>query len=145
MVGAVITQRPELFKAAVAEAGVLDLLRFENFTVGSASTNLNEFGTVSDSTDFFNLKSYSPIHNIKKGVKYPDVLLITGDHDDRVPPFHSYKFMATLQEKGNPESLYLLYIIPDAGHDSGRTTVDFTDYLLFKYYFLYDQLDFRFY
>lgn len=144
LVGAAITQRPELFKAAVAEAGVYDMLRFENYTVGSVNTNINEFGTVSNAEDFSNMKSYSPLHNIKKGVKYPNTLLFTGDSDDRVPPFHSFKFLAALQEIGNPESLYLMYLIPGAGHGGALTPEEATNKLLFKYYFLFDQLGLKF-
>lgn len=145
VVGATITQRPELFKAAIAEAGVFDMLRFENYTVGSVNTNLNEFGSVSDSLDFVNLKSYSPLQNIEKSVRYPNVLLITGDKDDRVPPFHSYKFLAALQENGDPKSLYQLYLISDAGHRGALTGYDWEDVMLFKYYFLFDELGLRFY
>jgi prolyl oligopeptidase len=140
LVGAAITQRPKLFKAAIAEAGPFDMLRFGNYTIGSASLNINEFGVPTDSTDFLNLKSYSPLHNIKKGVDYPNVLLITGDKDDRVPPFHSYKFLATMQEKGSPKSLYLLYLISGAGHGGALTVDDWIDKMLYKYAFLYSQL-----
>ncbi|NOX86874.1 MAG: S9 family peptidase [Chlorobi bacterium] len=145
LVGAALTQRPGLFKAAIAEAGAFDMLRFQKYTTGSVSTNINEYGDVSDSADFFNLLSYSPLHNIKEGVKYPNVLLITGDHDDRVPPFHTYKFLATLQEKGSPESLYLLYLLHGAGHGGAGTVDDSMDKLLFKYHYLYNQLDLQFY
>ena len=145
LVGAAITQRPDLFKAAIAEAGAFDMLRFEKYTVGSVSTNINEFGTTYDSLDFINLRSYSPLHNVKKGVSYPNVLLICGDHDDRVPPLHSYKFLATLQENGDPKSTYQLYLIPGAGHGGALTAKDWIDKLLFKYYFLFDQLDLKFY
>jgi len=145
LVGAAITQRPELFKAAVAEAGPFDMLRKDKFTTALTRTNINEYGTTADSLEFFNLLSYSPLHHIKEGVQYPDLLLITGDHDDRVPPLHSYKFLATIQEKGNPKSLYLLYTIPNTGHDEGQTSRDWTDYLLFKYYFLFEKLGLKFY
>jgi len=144
IVGAAITQRPELFKAAIAEAGVYDMMRAENFTSGSKNLNINEYGTVSNEQDFTNLKSYSPLHNIKKGVSYPNVLLMTGDSDDRVPPLHSYKFLATLQELGNPESLYQLYITPGSGHGGALTPVDWVNKTLFEYYFLFDQLDLEF-
>lgn len=143
LVGAVITKRPELFNTAVIEAGAFDMLRFEKFTAGSMQTNLNEFGTVTDSIDYKNLKSYSPLHNIHKGTKYPNVLLITGDSDDRVPPLHSYKFLAALQEKGDPSSLYHMYIIKGAGHSGALTPKDWVDKILYKYYFLFDQLDLR--
>jgi len=140
LVGAAITQRPKLFKAAIAEAGPFDMLRKENYTTGGVNVNLNEYGSVADSVDFQNIKSFSPLHNIKKGVDYPNVLLITGDKDDRVPPFHSYKFLATLQEKGSPKSLYLLYLISGAGHGGALTGDDKIDKVLYKYAFLYSQL-----
>jgi prolyl oligopeptidase len=140
LVGSAVIQKPELFKAVVAEAGPYDMLRFGMFTVGDVSTNINEFGTVTDQNDYINLRSYSPLHNIKEGVKYPNVLLITGDHDDRVPPFHSYKFLATLQQKASSESLYLLYVIAGAGHSGGLTNNDRVDKILYEYAFLYDQL-----
>jgi len=140
LVGAAITQRPELFKAAIADAGAFDMLRFGIYTVGSVGVSISEYGTVTDSADFFNLLSYSPLHHIKEGVKYPNTLLITGDHDDRVPPFHTYKFLATLQEKGDPHSLYMLYLTPNTGHGGALTPDDYIDELLFKYYFLFDQL-----
>lgn len=140
LVTAAAVQRPELFKAIVAEAGPYDMLRFNNFTVGSVATNINEFGTVSKIEDFKNLKSYSPLHNIKKDEKFPDLLLITGESDDRVPPFHSYKFLATLQAKASSESLYLLYVIPGAGHGGALTANDYVDKFLYKYGFLYYEL-----
>lgn len=116
------------------------MLRFDNYTIGSVGLNINEFGVPTDSTDFRNLRSYSPLHNIKKDLDYPNVLLITGDKDDRVPPFHSYKFLANLQENGSQESLYLLYIIPGAGHGGALTIEDWFDKVLYKYAFLYSQL-----
>ena len=144
LVGAAITQRPELFKAAVAEAGAFDMLHFGKYTIGSVEVSISEYGTVSDSADFFNLLSYSPLHHIKEGVRYPNTLLVTGDHDDRVPPFHTYKFLATLQEKGDPHSLYMLNLIPNAGHGGALTPDEYFDNLLFKYYFLFDQLKIQF-
>ncbi|REG87390.1 prolyl oligopeptidase family serine peptidase [Winogradskyella sediminis] len=140
VVGAALTQRPELFKAAIAESGPYDMLRFEQFTVGSANTNVNEFGTVTDTLDYVNLKSYSPLHNIKKGVKYPNVLLIVGENDDRVPPFHSYKFLANLQEKGSEESLYEIYVVEGTGHGGALNDHDFTQKITHKYAFLFSQL-----
>ena len=140
LVAAAAIQRPELFKAIIAEAGPYDMLRFENFTIGSINISTKEFGTTSDSSDFKNLRSYSPLHNIKEGVKYPNILLMTGDSDDRVPPHHTYKFLATLQAKGSPESLYIMYLIPGAGHGGALTFNDWFDKVLYKYAFLYDQL-----
>jgi prolyl oligopeptidase len=144
LVGAAITQRPELFKAAIAEAGPFDLLRKDKFTTGAAASNINEYGDVSQKEGFDSLLSYSPLHNIKKGVKYPNILLITGDNDDRVPPLHSYKFLTALQEKGDPTSLYQIYIVEGSGHGGALTSNTFVDYLMFKYYYLYKELDLKF-
>lgn len=145
LIGSVITQRPELFKVAIAEAGVFDMLRFENFTVGSTKTNINEFGTTSNKQDYINLKSYSPLHNINEGVKYPNLLLITGTDDDRVPPFHTYKFLATLQDKASNNALYHLYIVNGTGHGGAINSRDFSDKLLYKYSFLFNQLGVKVY
>jgi len=90
------------------------------------------------------MKSYSPLHNVKKGVKYPNILIITGDSDDRVPPFHSYKFLASLQEKADQTSLFELYLIPGAGHGGALTSRDWADKLLFKYDFMFNQLELKF-
>ncbi len=140
LVTAAAIQRPDLFHSVIAESGPYDMLRFEQFTVGGISANLNEFGTTANRTDYENLKSYSPLHNIKEGVKYPNFLLITGDSDDRVPPLHSFKFLATLQEKAANSSLYQIYVIPDAGHQGALTNEDWVDKILFKYSYLYSQL-----
>lgn len=144
LVGAAITQRPELYKAAIAVAGIYDMLRFEKYTIGSADVSLKEFGSTSDSLDFKNLKSYSPLHNVKKDVTYPNLLMITGDSDDRVPPFHTYKFLASLQENGNPKSLYHLYVVPGAGHSGAKNTKDYIDQKYFELYFLYNQLGLKY-
>ncbi len=141
LVGAAITQRPDLYKAAIAEAGVLDMLRFSQFTVGSVATNINEFGIPDNTEDYKNLKSYSPLHNIKRNEKYPDVLLISGDNDDRVPPHHSYKFLARLQECGDSENLFHIYITPGSGHGGALTPKDALDVILYKVHFLIDQMD----
>ena len=145
LVGAAITQRPELFKAAIAEAGPYDMLRKENFTSASVSINLNEYGTTKIYDDYINLKSYSPLHHIKPNIKYPNLLLITGDHDNRVPPLHSFKFLAEIQEQGDPTSLYHLYITSGSGHGGALTNEDWVDMELFKYYFIFDELEIDFY
>ncbi len=144
LVGAALTQRPELYKAVIADAGVFDMLRFEKFTIGSKQGNLKEFGTVTTNEGYKNKKSFSPLHSVHQGVNYPNVLLFTGDTDDRVPPLHSYKFLATLQEMGSSNSLYHLYVIPGAGHGGALTPEDWVDKMLFEYYFLFDQLDVKF-
>src|SRR4029077_6166083 len=95
LVGAAITQRPELFGAALPAVGVMDMLRFHKFTIGWAWTS--DFGDPEKQADFETLLTYSPLHNIKPGSSYPPTLITTSDHDDRVAPAHSFKFAATLQ------------------------------------------------
>ena len=121
LVGACITQRPDLYGAAVAMVGVLDMLRFDKFTIGWAWKG--EYGDPADPVHFKNLLSYSPYHNIKQGEKYPPTLIMTGDHDDRVFPAHSYKFGAALQAaQGAKENPVLVRIDIDAGHGAGKPT-----------------------
>ena len=120
LIGACITQRPELFKVAIPEVGVMDMLRYHKFTIGYAWAT--EFGR-SDSANQFNyLYKYSPLHNLKKGVKYPATLVTTADHDDRVVPAHSFKFAATLQEDNAGDSPALIRIETKAGHGGGMPT-----------------------
>src|SRR5262249_48666412 len=95
LVGAVMTQRPELFAAAIPQVGVMDMLRYDKFTGGAAWAT--EFGSSSDPVAFQYLRAYSPLHHIKPNVCYPATLITTADHDDRVVPSHSFKFAATLQ------------------------------------------------
>ena len=95
LVGAVMTQRPELFAVAVPQVGVMDMLRYDRFTGGAAWAT--EYGSASDTAAFKYLRAYSPLHNIKSGVCYPATLITTADHDDRVVPSHSFKFAATMQ------------------------------------------------
>jgi len=118
VVGAAITQRPELFKTAVAESGVFDMLRYHRYNIGYSY--LSEYGSVTDSTDFRNLLSYSPVQNVKPSVHDPSVLLIASDNDDRVSPFHSFKFLAELQEKGDKGNSYLLYFQRNSGHSGSE-------------------------
>ena len=117
LVGAVLTQRPELFKVAVAQVGVYDMLRYHKFTIGHAW--ISEYGTSDDPEQFKYLYKYSPLHNVKQGVDYPATLILTGDHDDRVVPLHSYKFAATLQEKSKGNNPILLFVGKNSGHSSG--------------------------
>ena len=140
LVLAAMVQRPELFKAVIAEAAPTDMLRKSLFTTAGTSINLLEYGSAEYVEDFENLISYSPLHNIKEGVEYPNLLLMTGETDDRVVPHHTYKFLATIQEKASKESLYHVYITPKSGHGGELTRNDFTDKILFKYYFIFDQL-----
>lgn len=118
LVGAVMTQRPDLMKVALPAVGVLDMLRYHTFTAGAGWAY--DYGTSQDSKEMFEyLLGYSPIHNIKKGNKYPATLITTGDHDDRVVPAHSFKFAAELQEKQSCNNPTLIRIETDAGHGAG--------------------------
>jgi prolyl oligopeptidase len=118
LVGVTMTQRPDLMKVALPAVGVLDMLRYHTFTAGAGWAY--DYGTVNDSKEMFNyLKGYSPIHNVKKGVKYPATLITTADHDDRVVPAHSFKFAAELQEKQLGENPILIRIETNAGHGAG--------------------------
>jgi len=116
LVGACMTQRPELFEVALPAVGVMDMLRYHKFTVGWGW--VVEYGSSEKKEHFKNLYSYSPLHNIKEGVKYPSTLVTTADHDDRVVPAHSYKFIATLQEKHEGETPVLIRVETKSGHGS---------------------------
>lgn len=121
LVGAVMTQRPDLFKVAIPEVGVMDMLRFQKFTVGWGWQV--EYGS-SDSTKYFPvLYKYSPLHNIKTGVEYPATLVTTADHDDRVVPAHSFKFIATLQEKQIGINPVLIRIDINQGHGASGSSL----------------------
>jgi prolyl oligopeptidase len=118
LVGATMTQRPDLMKVALPAVGVLDMLRYHTFTAGAGWAY--DYGTANDSREMFEyLKAYSPVHNVKKGVKYPATMVTTGDHDDRVVPAHSFKFAAELQEKQSGENPVLIRIETNAGHGAG--------------------------
>ncbi|HET7645491.1 MAG TPA: prolyl oligopeptidase family serine peptidase [Candidatus Limnocylindria bacterium] len=118
LVGASVTQRPELFGAAVAEVGVMDMLRFHRFTIGWGWTS--DYGSADDPEQFGWLRAYSPLHNVRPGVAYPPTLVTTGDHDDRVVPGHSFKFAAALQAAQGGEGPVLIRIDTDAGHGVGK-------------------------
>ncbi|MGL6038674.1 MAG: prolyl oligopeptidase family serine peptidase [Soonwooa sp.] len=121
LVGATMTMRPNLTKVAFPGVGVLDMLRYNKFTAGAGWSY--DYGTAEDSKEMFDyLKSYSPVHNVKKGVCYPSTMIITSDHDDRVVPAHSFKFGAELQEKQSCKNPILLRIEKNAGHGAGRST-----------------------
>lgn len=118
LVGAVMTQRPDLMKVALPAVGVLDMLRYHTFTAGAGWAY--DYGTAEDSEEMFDyLKGYSPVHNVKAGVAYPATLITTGDHDDRVVPAHSFKFAAELQAKQAGHNPVLIRIETDAGHGAG--------------------------
>lgn len=119
LVGACMTQRPDLYAVAVPEVGVLDMLRYHLFTIGWSWAS--DYGTSEESAAMFNyLRGYSPLHNLKLGVKYPATFVMTGDHDDRVVPAHSFKFAATLQEVNAGNNPTLIRIDSKAGHGAGK-------------------------
>ncbi len=120
LVGAVTNQRPDLFKVALPAVGVMDMLRFHKFTIGWAW--VNDYGSSDDSAQFNYLKKYSPIHNIRDSVNYPALLVTTADHDDRVVPAHSFKYISTLQEKYKGPNPVLIRIETSAGHGAGKPT-----------------------
>lgn len=121
LVGAVMTQRPELFKVALPAVGVLDMLRYHTFTAGAGWAY--DYGTAEQSKEMFDyLKAYSPVHNVKPGVQYPATMVTTGDHDDRVVPAHSFKFAAELQAKQAGTNPTLIRIETNAGHGAGTPT-----------------------
>ncbi|WP_298547191.1 prolyl oligopeptidase family serine peptidase [uncultured Aquimarina sp.] len=118
LVGATMTQRPDLMKVALPAVGVLDMLRYHTFTAGAGWAY--DYGTAQDDKQMFEyLKGYSPVHNVKEGVKYPATLVTTGDHDDRVVPAHSFKFAAELQSKQKGTNPTLIRIETNAGHGAG--------------------------
>ncbi|GIW92936.1 MAG: hypothetical protein KatS3mg110_0977 [Pirellulaceae bacterium] len=120
LVGAVMTQRPELFGAALPAVGVMDMLRYHRFTIGWAW--VSEYGSSDDPQQFRTLIRYSPLHNLRPGVRYPSTLVTTADHDDRVVPAHSFKFAAALQEAHAGTNPVLIRIETRAGHGAGTPT-----------------------
>ncbi|MDO6673943.1 prolyl oligopeptidase family serine peptidase [Tenacibaculum sp. 1_MG-2023] len=118
LVGATMTQRPDLMKVALPAVGVLDMLRYHTFTAGAGWAY--DYGTSEQSKEMFEyLKGYSPVHNVKEGTQYPATMVTTGDHDDRVVPAHSFKFAAELQEKQQGNNPVLIRIETNAGHGAG--------------------------
>ena len=144
LVGAVMTQRPELFAVALPAVGVLDMLRYHTFTAGAGWAY--DYGTANDSEEMFEyLLGYSPVHNVEEGVAYPATLITTGDHDDRVVPAHSFKFAAELQDKAGGENPQLIRIETNAGHGAGtpvsKTIEQYSDIFGFTLYHMgFEQL-----
>ena len=137
LVGATMTQRPDLMKVALPAVGVLDMLRYHTFTAGAGWAY--DYGTSEDSKEMFEyLIGYSPVHNVKQGVEYPATLVTTGDHDDRVVPAHSFKFAAELQAKQSGNNPTLIRIETDAGHGAGtpisKTIEQYSDIFGFTLY-----------
>jgi prolyl oligopeptidase len=120
LVGASLTQHPELFGAAVPAVGVMDMLRFHKFTIGWAW--VSDYGSPDDPEQFETLYAYSPLHNLKPGIKYPATLVVTADHDDRVAPGHSFKFAAALQSAQAGDAPTLIRVQTKAGHGMGKPT-----------------------
>jgi prolyl oligopeptidase len=120
LVGAAINQRPDLFRVAVPQVGVMDMLRFQEFTIGW--NWVADYGSSDNPDEFEALYAYSPLHNIKAGVKYPATLVTTADHDDRVVPAHSFKYAATLQALASRDNPALIRIETKSGHGASNLT-----------------------
>ena len=133
--GACLTQRPDLFGAAAPQVGVLDMLRYQKWTIGWAWAS--DYGTVDDGKQMFEaLYAYSPYHNLKPGTRYPPTLISTADHDDRVMPAHSFKFAARMQHDQAGDAPVLLRVETRAGHGAGKPTDKIIDEIADRWAFL---------
>lgn len=139
LVGACMTQRPELFGAALPAVGVMDMLRFHKFTIGWAWCS--DYGSPDNPEEFKALYAYSPLHNLKPGTDYPATMITTADHDDRVVPAHSFKFAAALQEAHAGEKPVLIRIETKAGHGAGKPTTKIIEELADEWAFLVRSID----
>jgi prolyl oligopeptidase len=134
LVGAVMNQRPDLYRVAIPQVGVMDMLRFDKFTIGFNWAA--DYGSSADADEFAALHAYSPLHNIKPGTKYPATLITTADHDDRVVPAHSFKYAATLQERASRDNPVLIRIETKSGHGASslrkqlETTADIYTFIM---------------
>jgi prolyl oligopeptidase len=138
LVGACITQRPDLYGAAIAGVGVMDMLRFDRFGQGAGWTG--EFGSPQEPADFPALYAYSPLHRIRPGTRYPATLIVTGDHDTRVMPMHSYKFAAAMQAAQSGPAPILLYVESSSGHGGGPTVAQAIEQTANTYAFVLDRI-----
>jgi prolyl oligopeptidase len=138
LVGACLTQRPDLFAAALPAVGVFDMLRFHKFTIGWAW--ISEYGSPEDPEEFKALYAYSPLHNLKPGTVYPATLITTADHDDRVVPAHSFKFAAALQAAQGGSQPILIRIDTKAGHGAGKPTTKLIEETADRWAFLVEVL-----
>ena len=141
LVGAALTQRPDLFGAALPAVGVMDMLRFQKFTIGWAW--VSDYGSSENAEEFKALYAYSPLHNIKAGVKYPPTLITTADHDDRVWPGHSFKFAAALQAAQAGDAPILIRIETKAGHGAGKPTSKTIEEIADRWAFLVKTLNMK--
>jgi prolyl oligopeptidase len=141
LIGACLTQRPELFGAVLPEVGVMDMLRFHKFTIGWAWTS--DYGSSDDPAEFKALYAYSPLHNLRPGTKYPPTLIATSDHDDRVVPGHSFKFAATMQADQAGASPVLIRIEVKAGHGAGKSITKLIDETADTWSFVAHNLDMK--
>lgn len=141
LVGACMTQRPDLFAAACPTVGVLDMLRFHKFTIGWGW--VSDYGSADNPDDFETLLAYSPLHNVKEGTDYPATLVITADTDDRVVPAHSFKFAAALQNAYKGDKPVLIRVETSAGHGAGKPTSKIIEEWTDKFAFLVKVLDFE--
>ena len=138
LVGACLTQRPDLFGAALPAVGVLDMLRFHKFTIGWAW--IDDYGSSDNAEQFKYLSTYSPLHNVKPGTSYPATMITTADHDDRVVPAHSFKFAATLQAAQSGDAPILIRIETKAGHGAGKPTSKIIEEAADRWAFLFRSL-----
>ncbi|MEQ8755563.1 MAG: prolyl oligopeptidase family serine peptidase [Coleofasciculus sp. G1-WW12-02] len=139
LVGACMTQRPDLFRAALPSVGVMDMLRFHKFTIGWAWCS--DYGSPENQEEFKALYAYSPLHNLKPGTAYPATLITTADHDDRVVPAHSFKFAAALQTAHSGDNPVLIRIETKAGHGAGKPTAKIIEEIADKWAFLLRVMD----
>ena len=135
LIGAVEEQRPDIAAAAIAQVGGMDMLRFRQFTVGKGWES--DYGSVDNPDEFRALRAYSPYHNVKAGTNYPATLIMTGDHDDRVYPAHSFKFAAAMQNADPHGHPILLRVETRAGHGQGMPTAKLIDEFVDMYAFIF--------
>ncbi len=142
LIGACMTQRPDLFKVAIPQVGVMDMLRYQKFTIGWSWTS--DYGTSDNEEQFHYLLKYSPLQNIRQGVSYPATFVTTGDHDDRVVPAHSFKFISTLQADQAGKNPILIHIEHMAGHGAGKPVLKFIDETADIWTFIFENLNIPF-
>jgi prolyl oligopeptidase len=141
LVGACETQRPDLFGACLPAVGVMDMLRFNKFTIGWAW--MSDYGSPENPDEFQALYAYSPLHHIRPGANYPPTLITTADHDDRVVPAHSFKFAAAMQAAEAGNAPILIRIDTKAGHGGGKPTSKLIDEMTDRWAFLVKELDMK--